>query len=81
LRAGQTNLSKTLTSELLPEVPLSGDQAGDMLNLSVQNKQKTVHPVGRVFKGAGFPSVGEMEGLTAHQKAYKHLGREVGPHC
>jgi len=52
-----------------------------MLNLSVQNKQKTVHPVGRVFKGAGFPSVGEMEGLTAHQKAYKHLGREVGPHC
>lgn len=44
LRAGQTNLSKTLTSELLPEVPLSGDQANDMLNLSVQNKQKSVHP-------------------------------------
>lgn len=43
LRAGQTNLSKTLTSELLPEVPLSSDQAGDMLNLSVQNKQKSVH--------------------------------------
>lgn len=28
LRAGQTNLSKTLTSELLPEVPLSGDCEG-----------------------------------------------------
>lgn len=55
LRAGQTNLSKTLTSELLPEVPLSGDQAGDMLNLSVQNKQKSVCPPwGGRLKAQGF---------------------------
>lgn len=55
LRAGQTNLSKTLTSELLPEVPLSSDQAGDMLNLSVQNKQKSVHPAwGGRLKTQGF---------------------------
>lgn len=55
LRAGQTNLSKTLTSELLPEVPLSGDQANDMLNLSVQNKQKSVHtPWGGHLKAQGF---------------------------
>lgn len=56
-RAGQTNLSKTLTSELLPEVPLSGDQANDMLNLSVQNKQKSVHPPRKspvLLKAQGF---------------------------
>ena len=37
--------------------------------------------MGRAFKGAGFPSAGEMEGLHMYQEAYERLGRAVGPHC